>query len=329
MNPSLPVRPVAALFLAAVTVLAVLVPVAPADAAIDSVAETRFVDSVNAERAQRGLARLRVATDLRDVARRHSVRMADTKSLYHNPNLRTDVTGWQRLAENVGRGPSVASLHSALMASTGHRANILDGAVTEIGIGVEVRGSTVWVTQVFRQPTTETTIRFGDVSGSQTHARSIARIASSAVTLGCTSSRYCPDREVSRAEMATFLARSRALLPKNSTTFRDAQHTPVHSSNIQAIADQGITAGCGGDRYCPTDSVTRAEMATFLMRALGLKPVAGSTFADVDPRSTHAGAINAIAEAGITSGCGTGRYCPDRPLTRAEMATFLTRAFRL
>jgi hypothetical protein len=327
--PSISVRPITALLALVALVGTVLLPVTPAEAAIDNVAEARFVDSVNAERAQRGLPRLRIATDLRDVARRHSVRMAERNLLHHNPNLSTDVTGWRRIAENVGRGTGVPSLHSALMNSTGHRANILDRNVTEIGVGVEVRGGTMWVTQVFRQPVSEPTIGFSDVPRSLTHRAAIERVASSAVTVGCTASRYCPDREVTRAEMATFLARSRALLPRNSTTFRDANRTPVHASNIEAIASAGITSGCGTDRYCPSSSVTRAEMATFLMRARGLKPVAGTSFADVDPRSTHAGAINAIAEAGITSGCGTGRYCPDRPVTRAEMATFLVRAFGL
>jgi hypothetical protein len=323
-------RPINVLLAGLLAVMAVVaLPSAPAEAAIDSTAEARFFDSINAERAQRGLSRLRVARDLTRVARDHSVRMADRNLLHHNPNLTKDVTGWQRVAENVGRGGSAASLHTALMNSTGHRANILDGRVTEVGVGVEVRGSTVWVTQVFRLPTTSTSISFTDVPSSSTHAKAIHRIARSGVTMGCGTREYCPDRRVTRAEMATFLARSRALLPVTGTTFRDANTTPSHAFNIQAIANAGITNGCSSTQYCPTRSVTRAEMATFLMRARGLRPVSGNRFTDVVPGSTHAGAINAIADAGITVGCGNGRYCPDRPVTRAEMATFLVRAFGL
>jgi hypothetical protein len=316
-----------ALLLAAALVAAG--PATPAEAAIDSTAEARFFDSVNAERARRGLSRLRVARDLTSVARDHSVRMADRNHLHHNPDLTRVVSGWQRISENVGRGPSVASLHRALMDSTGHRANILDSRVSEVGIGVEVRGSTVWVTQVFRLPSSTTSVSFSDVSSSSSHAHAITRIANSGVTMGCGTRRYCPERQVSRAEMATFLARSRALLPVNSTTFRDAPATPSHAFNIQAISNAGITTGCSSTQYCPTRSVTRAEMATFLMRARGLQPRTGDRFSDVRSGSTHAGAINAIADAGITVGCGNGRYCPDRPVTRAEMATFLVRAFGL
>jgi hypothetical protein len=79
--------------------------------------------------------------------------MADQDHLHHNPKLGTDVTSWTRLAENVGVGPSVSSLHTALMNSEGHRRNILDKDVTQLGIGVEVASTgRLWVTQVFRRP---------------------------------------------------------------------------------------------------------------------------------------------------------------------------------
>ena len=99
-----------------------------------------------------GLPSLAVADDLVAVARRHSVRMADAADLHHNPDLATEVTGWQKVGENVGRGPRVEPIHDAFMNSPGHRENILDPDWTEIGIGVEVRDGTVWVTEVFREP---------------------------------------------------------------------------------------------------------------------------------------------------------------------------------
>jgi hypothetical protein len=138
--------------LVALTVLATLAPARPAEAVIDGAAETSMACAVNQERASRGLPPLRVASDLTRVARDHSVRMANADRLYHNPDLATQVTGWRRLAENVGVGPSVTSVHNALMGSDGHRANILNSSVEELGIGIDVRGSRVWVTQVFRQP---------------------------------------------------------------------------------------------------------------------------------------------------------------------------------
>jgi hypothetical protein len=133
-----------------VVVAILLAPALPAAAATDAGAEDEFVTLVNRERAARQLPALRVCTELRSPARSHSKLMADTGELHHNPDLRS-LPGWQRITENVGRGATVASIHGALMDSAGHRANILDPRVTQLGIGVE-RTSGLWVTQVFREP---------------------------------------------------------------------------------------------------------------------------------------------------------------------------------
>jgi hypothetical protein len=308
-------------------ILATLLPAAPAQASETAAHEVRFIDSINVERAKRGLDRLKVAPDLSDVARSHSAVMARGEHLHHNPSLTSLVSNWQRLAENVGRGPSVPSLHKAFMDSPGHRANILDGRVTEVGVGVVVKGSTIWVTHVFRLPATVRATSFRDV-GSGTHARSIARLSDSGITSGCSSRRYCPTWSVTRGQMATFVARAATLMPSSSDPFSDLHRAPIHRANVSALADARITGGCDGSRYCPNRTVTRAQMATFLANALGLAPSSRSRFSDLDG-SVHAGAINAIAEAGITQGCGTGTFCPDEPVSRAEMASFLVRAFDL
>jgi hypothetical protein len=144
-------RPLAWVTVLIATLLVTLAP-SPEAARADSSLEAEFVAAVNRERASAGLPALSVAGDLTAVARRHSVRMADQNNLHHNPNLGSDVSGWQKVGENVGRGPSVSSIHSAFMSSPGHKRNILDGDWTQVGIGVEVRGSTIWVTEVFRLP---------------------------------------------------------------------------------------------------------------------------------------------------------------------------------
>jgi hypothetical protein len=108
----------------------------------------------------------------------------------------------------------------------------------------------------------------------------------------------------------------------------------IHEAAIEAIADEGITKGCnpgeGNTRFCPKDVVTREQMATFLVRALGLAP-ADSGFVDVD--GVHAADVGALAAAGVTKGCNPGegntRFCPKDPVTREQMATFLVRALGL
>ncbi len=119
-----------------------------------------------------------------------------------------------------------------------------------------------------------------------------------------------------------------------SGIFADVDIDSVHRPAIETMYHSGITAGCGTQplRFCPEMPVTRAQMASFLYRALGLGDAPRPAgFVDVDPRGTHAAAIDALSHAGITAGCGTGplRFCPEMPVTRAQMASFLHRALGL
>jgi hypothetical protein len=93
------------------------------------------------------------------------------------------------------------------------------------------------------------------------------------------------------------------------------------------LASAGFTLGCGAVRYCPTDFVTREQMASFLARALRL-PSASTDFFTDDEASPHEADINALAAAGVTLGCGGGRYCPLDFVSREQMAAFLERALR-
>ena len=138
--------------IAAVAVIATLLPPVTPPATADTGTETAFVEAANRERSAQGRSALSTASDLTSVARAHSRRMADNADLHHNPNLGDDVTGWTKVGENVGRGGSVEAIHAALMASASHRHNLLDADWTETGMGVVVADGTVWVTQLFRKP---------------------------------------------------------------------------------------------------------------------------------------------------------------------------------
>jgi len=100
----------------------------------------------------------------------------------------------------------------------------------------------------------------------------------------------------------------------------------VHEENIEAIAAEGITAGCdaSGTLYCPNDFVSRGQMATFLARALDLPASSTNWFPD-DDGSTHEPNINAIADAGITLGLSDGTYNPSGLVRRDQMASFMVR----
>jgi hypothetical protein len=111
--------------------------------------------------------------------------------------------------------------------------------------------------------------------------------------------------------------------------FSDVPAGSTFEHDIIMIAIEDITRGCGGDRYCPKNAVTRAEMATFIVRALGLKPSDTNRFRDVSSSNVHRRNINALAAAGITAGCNpprNDRFCPGDPVTREQMASFMVRA---
>ena len=174
---------------------------------------------------------------------------------------------------------------------------------------------------------TDTEEAFGDVRG-HAHEEAIYTIAAAGITKGCATGRFCPGAGVTRGQMATFLTRALRLPAATSLDFTDVASGNPHAPGIAALARAGITAGCDGVRFCPGDVVTRAQMATFLTRALSLPP-GGSTFADVPASHPHAEGVSALDRAGITTGCRTGSFCPGTPVTRGQMATFLVRALDL
>ncbi len=102
----------------------------------------------------------------------------------------------------------------------------------------------------------------------------------------------------------------------------------VHESDIEAIAAAGVTNGCALELFCPRDEVTRGQMAAFLVRLLDLPAGDPGRFDDTEASIFEAD-IDALAAAGITTGCTAASFCPELGVTRGEMAVFLTRAFRL
>jgi hypothetical protein len=165
---------------------------------------------------------------------------------------------------------------------------------------------------------------FSDIAGSKFY-EDIVWLAETGITSGCGDGKFCPDGVVTRGQMATFLVRALNLPDSSVDHFTDDDGNR-HEARINALASAGITAGCAPGRFCPDGVVARDQMATFIVRALGLPPSATDWFTD-DNGNKHEARINAFAEAKITSGCGSGRFCPSGAVTRGQMAAFLHRAF--
>lgn len=114
-------------------------------------------------------------------------------------------------------------------------------------------------------------------------------------------------------------------------TFADDEKN-VHERSIENLVSLGITQGCDADLklYCPDEHITRAQMAKFLVLALGERGMRGSgrsRFSDVDADAWHRHFVERLADLGITAGYPDGTFRPYEPVTRAQMAVFLTRAF--
>jgi len=171
----------------------------------------------------------------------------------------------------------------------------------------------------------------------------IERLYNAGITGGCnfTPLQYCPEAIVNRAQMAVFLERAihgSSYVPPAvgaGTGFGDVADDYWAATWIKQLAADNITSGCGNGNYCPEDAVNRAQMAVFLLKSehgAGYTPpavVGGTGFGDVADDYWAAGWIKQLSAEGITSGCGGGNYCPETPVTRAQMAVFLVKSFNL
>ena len=175
---------------------------------------------------------------------------------------------------------------------------------------------------------------FRDIADS-VHADSILRLAKAGITKGCgapTDQTFCPDGYVTRGQMAAFLVRALGYTDRGSVDFVDDDDS-VFEADIEKLATAGVTRGCGkptAKAFCPDKRVTRGQMAAFLVRALGYTDQGSVDFVD-DDDSIFEADIEKLATAGVTVGCNPERtrFCPDKAVTRAQMATFLTRALGL
>ena len=167
----------------------------------------------------------------------------------------------------------------------------------------------------------------------------IQAVFNAGVTAGCAPRLYCPNDPASRAQMAVFLLKasqgsSYTPPPCSGTVFNDVPCTGgAFDPWIEDLAGRGITGGCGNGDYCPAASVTRAQMSAFLLKtehgSSYVPPACTQTFDDVLCPSLFADWIQQLAVENITAGCGNNDYCPDTPVTRAQMAVFLTKTFSL
>jgi hypothetical protein len=233
------------------------------------------------------------------------------------------------------------------------------GHTGQVNLPASTAGTTIWVRYwtrfaggwFFTDQQYPVVTFIADVPPNHPFFAWIDALVEAGITGGCATSplRYCPEDSVTRAQMAVFLLRGihgAGYTPPDATgRFQDvpvAGPTPHPFRNwIEQLAVEGVTAGCSTSPplYCPEDSVTRGQMAVFLLRAKhGVTyqpPEATGMFADVPVTEPtphpFRNWIEQLAREGITSGCAVSpaRFCPEAPVTRGQLAVFLVRTFNL
>ncbi len=182
---------------------------------------------------------------------------------------------------------------------------------------------------------------FQDVSQRHWAVAWINELYAEGITGGCGINplRYCPETDVTRAQMAVFLLRamhgSTYAPPAAADVFADVPAAHWANAWINELYAEGLTGGCTTSplNFCPEVIVTRAQMAVFLLRVIHGSTYAPplnspAVFSDVPANYWARDWINQLYAEGVTGGCGTNplSFCPDQTVTRAQMAVFLLRA---
>ena len=151
----------------------------------------------------------------------------------------------------------------------------------------------------------------------------------------CGEDMFCPGEPIKRSDMAVWLIRAledEELPAAGTTRFSDVDADQSWAPYVERLAELEITVGCRQEplSYCPDTSVSRGQMATFLVRAFDLEAAGPAGFVDTEG-STHEANIDALAAAGITVGCTKDppQFCTSDPVRRSQMAIFLARALGL
>lgn len=178
---------------------------------------------------------------------------------------------------------------------------------------------------------------FADVDPAGTHAMAIDCVAWRDIAEGTSATTFEPARPVTRAQMASFVARlvvtAGGSLPSDPTDAFDDDDGSTHEDAINRLAAVGIVQGTGPRTYEPQTSIDRGQLASIVARALThlgvtLDPEPASPFSD-DNGSTHELAIDQLAAEGVVAGTGPGTYSPKATTRRDQMASTLARALDL
>jgi len=170
---------------------------------------------------------------------------------------------------------------------------------------------------------------FSDVSASNYYYEAVKWAQEKGITGGIGNGLFGPNQPCTRAQIVTFLWRAAGSPePKAMSSFADVSMDAYYAKAVAWAVENGITTGTGDGKFSPDATCTRAQSVTFLFRAIGKLVDSKAEFSDVLTDSYYANAVAWAVENGVTNGIGDGLFGPDNSCTRAQIVTFLYRAYQ-
>lgn len=170
---------------------------------------------------------------------------------------------------------------------------------------------------------------FADVATDAYYYDAVKWAVNKGITNGVSETLFGPDQACTRAQIVTFLWRAAGSPePKSGSSFADVAADAYYAKAVAWAVENGITKGTSETTFHPDETCTRAQGVTFLYRALGKLAAAQAGFTDVAADSYYADAVNWAAENGVTNGISETLFGPDGSCTRAQIVTFLYRAYQ-
>ena len=169
---------------------------------------------------------------------------------------------------------------------------------------------------------------FADVATDAYYYEAVKWAAEQGITGGIGNNLFGPNQPCTRAQIVTFLWRAAGSPePKDMSSFADVSTDSYYAKAVAWAVENGITSGTGDGKFSPDATCTRAQAVTFLARALNAKATSAAEFSDVPTDSYFAEAVAWAASNGVTAGIGGGLFGPNNDCTRAQIVTFLFRAY--
>ena len=170
---------------------------------------------------------------------------------------------------------------------------------------------------------------FADVATDAYYYDAVKWAVNKGITNGVSEMLFGPNQACTRAQIVTFLWRAAGSPePKSGSTFADVAADAYYAKAVAWAVENGVTKGTSETTFHPDETCTRAQGVTFLYRALGKLAAAQAGFTDVAADSYYADAVNWAAENGVTKGISETLFGPDGSCTRAQIVTFLYRAYQ-